>query len=130
MTATVRHVTIDSADPYRLAVFWGQVLGSAPTDDDHPGDPEVLVETAGVALLFVLVEDAKQVKNRVHLDLRPDDRTRDAEVERLLDLGATVVGDHRRTDGAGWVTLADIEDNEFCVERSAVERSRLDGVDA
>jgi predicted enzyme related to lactoylglutathione lyase len=52
----------------------------------------------------------------------PDDRTRDEEVERLLGLGATMVADHRRPDGGGWVTLADPEGNELCIERSAAER--------
>lgn len=64
------------------------------------------------------------MKNRVHLDLQPQDRTRDEEVERLLALGATLQGDHRRPDGTGWVTLHDPEGNEFCVERSAGERAK------
>jgi len=75
----------------------------------------------GPALLFQVVPEEKVAKNRVHLDLVPD-ATRDAEVARLLDLGATLVGDHRRPDGTGWVTLADPAGNEFCVERSAAER--------
>jgi hypothetical protein len=33
-----------------------------------------------------------------------------------------LVGDHRKPDGSGWVTMADPEGNEFCVERSARER--------
>ncbi len=66
--------------------------------------------------------EGKVVKNRIHLDLQPD-TTRDAEVARLLDLGATLVGDHRRPDGTGWVTLADPAGNEFCVERSTAERA-------
>ena len=55
-------------------------------------------------------------------DVLPD-TTRDAAVDRLLGLGATLVRDHRRPDGTGWVTLADPAGNEFCVERSAAERS-------
>jgi predicted enzyme related to lactoylglutathione lyase len=51
----------------------------------------------------------------------PTDRTRDEEVERLLGIGATLVADHRRPDGQGWVVLADPEGNEFCVLRSRVE---------
>jgi Glyoxalase-like domain len=69
------------------------------------------------------VPEAKTVKNRVHLDLEPDDRTRDQEVERLLGIGATLVDDQRRPDGRGWVVLADPEGNEFCVERSPAERA-------
>lgn len=123
VASSVRHVTIDCTDTYRLGGFWAQVLNASLADDDEPGDPEALVETPGVTLLFVAVTGPKTTKNRVHLDLQPTDRTRDEEVERVVSLGATVVADHRRPDGTGWVTLADIEGNEFCIERSAAERA-------
>ncbi|WP_406197087.1 VOC family protein [Kitasatospora sp. NBC_01560] len=123
MASLVRHVTIDCADAYRLAQFWLQVLDGKLGDDDHPGDPEVLVESAGVSLLFIEVPEGKTVKNRLHLDLQPQDRSRDEEVERLLALGATVLEDHRTADGRGWVTMTDTDGNEFCVERSAAERA-------
>ncbi len=67
--------------------------------------------------------EPKQVKNRVRLDLVPLERRRDEEVDRLLGVGARVVADKRRPDGAGWVVLADPEGNEFCIERSDVERA-------
>ena len=121
MASLVRHITFDCADAYTLASFWAEVLDSAVSDEDKPGDEEALVTSKGAALLFVTVPEGKSVKNRVHLDLQPQDRTRDEEVERLLAVGATLVEDHRRPDGRGWVTLADIEGNEFCVERSATE---------
>ncbi|GAA2806446.1 VOC family protein [Streptomyces showdoensis] len=122
MSSLVRHVTIDCADAYALAGFWAQVLDSKVSDEDRPGDPECLIESEGAGLLFIQVPERKAVKNRVHLDVQPQDRTRDEEVERLLGLGATLVGDHRRPDGTGWATLADPEGNEFCVERSRAER--------
>jgi predicted enzyme related to lactoylglutathione lyase len=120
MTSLIRHVTIDCADAYALAAFWSQVLDQPLHEEDQPGDPMALIEAAGV--LFVTVPEAKTVKNRVHFDLQPQDRTRDEEVERLLAIGATVVDDQRRPDGTGWVVMADPEGNEFCVERSAAER--------
>ncbi len=123
MTSLVRHITIDCTDAYRLGSFWASVLDGSLASDDLPGDPEATVTAAGGALLFVTVPEGKTVKNRVHVDLQPQDRSRDEEVERLLALGASLVADHRRADGTGWVTLADIEGNEFCVERSASERS-------
>ncbi|MFJ5706758.1 VOC family protein [Streptomyces sp. NPDC093105] len=123
MSSLVRHVTIDCADAHALATFWAEVLDGRLADDDHPGDPEATVESAGASLLFIRVPEGKSVKNRVHLDLQPQDRTRDEEVERLLALGAKLVGDHRRPDGTGWATLTDPEGNEFCVERSKAERS-------
>ncbi|MFD3875716.1 VOC family protein [Streptomyces sp. NPDC058623] len=122
MSSLVRHITIDCSDAYQLAQFWAGALDGTVADDDFPGDPEALVTAGGTGLLFVTVPDAKAVKNRVHLDLQPQDRSRDEEVERMLALGATVVGDRRNADGTGWVTMADPEGNEFCVERSAAER--------
>ncbi|MEV0440029.1 VOC family protein [Streptomyces spectabilis] len=128
MTTLVRHVTVDCSDAYKLASFWAEVLEGSLADEDSPGDPEAWVSTpAGPTLLFITVPEAKTVKNRVHFDLQPQERSRDEEVERLLELGATVVGDHRRPDGLGWVTLADIEGNEFCVERSAAEQAATGG---
>jgi hypothetical protein len=73
-------------------------------------------------LLFIEVGDAKQVRNRVHLDLRPTERPRDEEVERVTGLGATVVQDCRTDDGRGWVVMGDPEGNEFCILRSDAER--------
>jgi Glyoxalase-like domain len=127
MTAQPRNITFDCADPYLLATFWSQVTGyqEDPEEGNEPGDPEgFLVGPEGQPnLLFIAVPEPKSVKNRVHLDLMPTDRTRDQEVERLLGIGATLVADHRRPDGAGWAVLADPEGNEFCVERSAAERA-------
>lgn len=125
MTSRVRHLTFDCSDAYRQATFWAEILGGKVSDEDFPGDPEALVEADGMTLLFVTVPDAKSVKNRVHVDLQPQDRTRDEEVERVVGLGAKIVGDHRKPNGRGWVTLSDPEGNEFCVECSAAERSAL-----
>jgi hypothetical protein len=120
----VNHVTFDCRDAYALASFWSRATGHPMSDEDEPGDPEALVEFPAPqpGLLFVTVPEGKTVKNRVHLDVSPTRRTRDEEVERLLGIGATLVADHRKPDGAGWVTLADPEGNEFCVERSDGER--------
>ncbi len=104
------------------------MLGYVDLDGDPnlPGHEECAIRSpeTGHMLLFIEVPDAKQVKNRVHLDLRPTDLTRDEEVERLLAIGATHLADHReiRGDGTGWVTLADPDGNEFCVLRSHRER--------
>jgi len=119
----LRHVTIDCADPYELATFWSKVTGWPVSAQDEPGDTEVLVEAPAPVpgLLFISVPDTKTVKNRVHLDWQPTERTRDEELPRLLALGATVHEDHRKPNGRGWVTLLDPEGNEFCLEMSQAE---------
>jgi hypothetical protein len=127
MTARPRNITFDCTDPYRLAGFWSAVTGyrEDPDNGNAPADPEALLvgQDGQPNLLFIRVPEGKTVKNRVHLDLMPTQQTRDQEVARLLELGATMVADHRRTDGTGWVVLADPEGNEFCVERSVSERT-------
>ncbi|MGW1173870.1 VOC family protein [Kitasatospora sp. NPDC002543] len=122
MASLVRHVTIDCVDPQSLAAFWAEALDGTVGEEDDPGDGLAVVESAGASLLFIRVPEGKSVKNRVHLDLQPQDRSRDEEVERLVALGATVLDDRRGPDGKGWVVLSDPEGNELCVERSGAER--------
>ncbi|MFD4562680.1 VOC family protein [Streptomyces sp. NPDC058469] len=117
---TIRTLTFDcTGDPYELGLFWSELLGRPLADDDKPGDPEAAIvdPAGGPMLLFVRVPESKAAKNRIHLDLQPQGRTRSQEVERALRLGATQIADHTRPDGGGWVILADPEGNEFCVER-------------
>jgi predicted enzyme related to lactoylglutathione lyase len=119
----LRHITVDCADPYRLATFWSRTTGWPVSEIDEPGDDEVLVEAPPPVpgLLFIRVPEGKTVKNRVHLDWQPTESTRDDQVERAIAAGATVHEDHRTPDGRGWVTLLDPEGNEFCIERGPAE---------
>jgi predicted enzyme related to lactoylglutathione lyase len=121
----LRHITIDAGNPYEIAQFWSTVTGWPLGEEDQPGDDAVLVVAPAPVpgMLFIAVPEAKAAKNRVHIDWVPTERTRDEEVERLLSLGAIVHEDHRQPDGRGWVTMADPEGNEFCVERSEAERA-------
>jgi predicted enzyme related to lactoylglutathione lyase len=122
MYASVRSITIDCADPYRLARWWCEVFGVEPHPDDFPGDPEALcfLGEGQTRLLFERVPETKSGKNRLHIDVQPAGR-RDEEVERVLSLGASLVADHREADGIGWVVLADPDGNEFCIERGLAD---------
>jgi hypothetical protein len=125
VTSFLSHVSVDSRDAYAQSVWWSQVLDLAedPQDPNTPGDEECMLFSPDgrTRVLFIEVPEAKQLKNRLHFDIRPTDRTRDEEVERVLALGATQFADLRRADGSGWVTLADPEGNEFCILRSLSE---------
>ncbi|MDH6629556.1 hypothetical protein M2271_007392 [Streptomyces sp. LBL] len=104
-------VIVDAADPAALGRWWAEALGWVVVED-LPDEFEIRPEKDRLpGLLFVPVPEGKTVKNRLHLDFRPQDQ--EAEVSRLLALGA------RQADvGQGaqpWVTLADPEGNEFCV---------------
>ena len=121
---------MDALDSYAQSRWWGDLLGYVedPEDPNEPDHDECLISAPDGShrILFIKVPDAKQLKNRLHFDLRPSDRTRDEEVDRLLSTGASVVAD-RRTDVGGWVTMADPEGNEFCVLRSAEEIAAAGG---
>lgn len=116
MGVVVKHVTFDCADPRRLADFWAQVVGGEVSSDWGGEFVTVRTEGAGVEhLAFGRVPEGKAAKNRVHLDFRADDR--DAEVDRIIALGATVVASHNLGD-LEWTVLQDPEGNEFCIANS------------
>lgn len=124
MTMSVRNLTFDCSDAMSQARFWSAMTGWNVYFDD---DPEVVVAPSypnpgGLKMLFIPVPEGKTAKNRLHLDLEPTDCSRDDQVSRAVDLGATLTGDFRNEDGSGWVTLEDPEGNEFCIERSRAER--------
>jgi hypothetical protein len=118
MASRASNLCLDAADPWAQTLWWSKVLEdfTLPEDDDQgPDDDECgLVGPDDRYLLFLRVPEPKQVKNRMHLCLRPTDRSRDEEVERILALGATMYDDRRDGD-RGWAVLADPEGNEFCV---------------
>ena len=126
MTSRIMHTSVDARDAHAQSVWWAEVLGFAedPRDPNLPGHEEcmILSPDGRQRVLFIEVPEGKSVKNRIHFDLTPTDRTRDEEVERLVGLGASVHQDLRTEDGGGWVTLTDPEGNEFCVLRSESER--------
>ena len=118
MVSRTANFCIDAHDPSAQVRWWAQVLDDFVPDPDDADldDPDEtgLIGPAGRSLLFLRVPEPKTIKNRMHVCLRPVDRTRDEEVERLLGLGATMVDDLRDGD-RGWAVLADPEGNEFCV---------------
>jgi predicted enzyme related to lactoylglutathione lyase len=125
MVSVLQNVAIDCADAYELARFWSKVTGRPQHPEDEPGAHETQVLLAeGPVLHFNQVPEPKTIKNRIHLCLRPE-TSRDQEVERLLEIGATLVTDLRNPDGSGWAVLADPEGNEFCVLRSESDRAAM-----
>jgi predicted enzyme related to lactoylglutathione lyase len=104
-------VIVDAADPVALGRWWATALGWTLVNED-PDEVEIQPTPGQLpGLLFVPVTETKTVKNRLHLDFRPQDR--DAEVERLIALGATRVDISQ--GHVSWVVLADPEGNEFCI---------------
>ena len=130
MASRLTEISLDCHDPDRLADFWTAALdwvvldrepalveiGPAGRDDGALLDAVRTGPVAPTMFLAQVAED-KVVKNRLHLDLSPIDRSRDEEVDRLLALGATHA-DVGQSGEESWVVLADPEGNEFCVLRS------------
>jgi hypothetical protein len=122
-----QNISVDCNDPATLGRWWAELLGWRITFEE--ADEVALEPPAGSAqdgvspdILFLRVPEPKTVKDRLHLDLRPDDQA--AEVARAESLGARRV-DVGQSDEDTWVVLADPEGNEFCILRglTAEERS-------
>jgi hypothetical protein len=123
MTLRWYSTVVDCADAVAQAHWWANVLGwqigyEAPDEviivPPYVFTEDIPVDRQGPGLVFIPVPEAKQVKNRLHIDLAPragDDQA--AEVRRLEALGATRVDIGQGE--ASWVVLADPEGNEFCV---------------
>jgi hypothetical protein len=104
-------IIIDAREPVVLGRWWQAALGWVVVNDD-PDEFEIRPEADRFpGLLFTTAAEPKRVKNRLHLDLRPDDRER--EVNRMLALGATHIDIGQGE--VSWVVLADPEGNEFCI---------------
>jgi len=139
--ATQVQISVDCADPERLARFWADVLGyqleDPPSGHDSWSDYSRAVAGAGQEwhavvdpdgvgprVLFHRVPEAKVVKNRLHLDVRaggargtPKEQRRplvDAEANRLRSVGATLVRTEDEDDDY-FAVMQDPEGNEFCV---------------
>ena len=123
MTSTLSAVVVDCRDPETLARFWCAALGYVVHAEAEGFVGIVPAEGGGPHLDFVVVPEPRTAKNRLHLDLRPREGSRDEEVARVRALGATEVADRRgqHGPGSGWVVFADPEGNEFCILRSRAE---------
>ena len=118
MTVRIGDIVIDCTDPQLAAEFWCAALGYHITDTDETG-VAVAGDSSAPTLLFLVSDDPKLVKNRVHFDVCPTEgTTRDDEVARLEALGATRI-DIGQTWGS-WVVMADPAGNEFCVMNHVV----------
>jgi Glyoxalase-like domain len=115
MGLAIGMVTVDCADPEALSGFWAAAL-----DTQVVSGTEYFVMLSppplgGPLLAFQRVPEERAGKNRLHLDLGAPSGTRHAEVERLVGLGAAVLGERGDPTGFAWTTLTDPEGNEFCV---------------
>ncbi|MFF0477574.1 VOC family protein [Streptomyces sp. NPDC004284] len=119
MASRISELVLDCADPERLAAFWSEVLGYVEVgrEDDGSieiGPPGVGFGGAQPTLILSPGGEPRTGKLRLHIDVNATDRDQDAELERLLALGARPV-DVGQTGAENWHVLADPEGNEFCL---------------
>ncbi|MDV3129397.1 VOC family protein [Mycobacterium sp. 21AC1] len=112
MALTVEMITFDCADPDALAQWWAQAVGGE-VNAFAPGEFVVLMTADGPRLGFQKVPDPTPGKNRVHIDFTG--AAVEAEVARLVALGASETGRHSFGADFSWVVLADPEGNAFCI---------------
>ena len=120
MSLRWQNICIDCDDPITLGRWWAELLGWRITDqepDEVCLEPPAGSPQDGVSpdILFIKVPEPKTVKDRIHIDLRPEDQA--AEVARAEGLGARRV-DVGQSESDTWVVLADPEGNEFCILRA------------
>ena len=124
MACRFSEVVVDCRDPEALATFWAAVLDYQVLGREEDGSVEIGPADGfgGPAPTLVVgpVADPTPGKLRLHIDVNPTDRDQDAELERLLALGA-VRADVGQTGDEGWHVLADPEGNEFCLLRRRLE---------
>jgi hypothetical protein len=128
VTSCLSDIIVDSREPATLAKWWAETLGYSilrqsdegwvaigpwASESDRPDENSYRRGPQPPAIVFVPVADPRLVKNRVHLDIWPVDRTRDEEVAALLNRGAALA-DVGQGD-TPWKVLTDPEGNVFCV---------------
>jgi len=125
MAARISELVIDAADPERLATFWSGVLGYVELGREDDGSIEIGPADAGFGgpqptLVISPSTDPRAGKLRLHIDVNATDRDQEAELERLLALGARPA-DVGQTGTESWHVLADPEGNEFCLLRDRLK---------
>ncbi|WP_405774186.1 VOC family protein [Streptomyces sp. NBC_00859] len=125
MACRISELIIDAADPARLAAFWREVLGYVELEPEGDGSvgigpPDVGFGGPQPTLLFSPSDAPRLGKLPLHIDVNATDRDQDAELDRLLALGAVPV-DVGQTGAESWHVLADPEGNEFCLLRTRLK---------
>ncbi|MFF2700020.1 VOC family protein [Streptomyces cyaneofuscatus] len=124
MACRISELVIEAVDAERLAAFWSEVLGYVEIGRESDGSIEIGPPGTGFGgpqptLVLSPNSEPRPGKVRLHIDVSATDRDQDAELERLLALGARPA-DVGQTGNESWHVLADPEGNVFCLLRTRV----------
>ncbi len=123
MAARISELVLECQDPESLATFWCDVLDFVVLDEDHGAleiGPREGFGGPQPTIILSPTEEPEPAKSRLHIDLNATDRDQDAELQRLLGLGARPA-DVGQTGDEQWHVLADPEGNEFCLLRTRLD---------
>lgn len=124
MASRISELVLQCREPEVLARFWCDVLDFVVLE--RPGDGSIEIgprEGFGGAQPTIILSptgEPRKEKSRLHIDVNATDRDQDAELQRLLDLGARPA-DVGQTGDEAWHVLADPEGNEFCLLRRRLD---------
>ena len=119
MACRISELVLRCRDPEVLTRFWCEVLDFVVLKRYEDGGVVAIGPREGwggsqPAIIFIRGDEPEQGKSRLHIDVNATDRDQDAELERLLKLGARPA-DIGQTGQEPWHVLADPEGNEFCL---------------
>jgi len=136
MVSRFSELVVDCRDPKELAAFWCAVLDYHVVDEDPSGQAveigprdlpigddfvewrrRLRAAPSAPTIIFIVVPEAKTVKNRLHIDVSPVEGSPEDEAARLRALGATNA-DVGQSPDARWIVMRDPEGNEFCILRT------------
>jgi catechol 2,3-dioxygenase-like lactoylglutathione lyase family enzyme len=124
MVSRISELVLNCADPELLAGFWSGVLGYVELGREDGaieiGPPDVGFGGLQPTIILSPSSNPRTGRLPLHIDVNPVDRDQDAELERLLALGARPA-DVGQTSGEQWHVLADPEGNEFCLLRKRLD---------
>ena len=125
MACRISELVLDAYDPELLAAFWCDVLGYVEVgregSDIEIGPPGVGFGGPQPTIVLSRFDGpAKVGRLRLHIDVNATDRDQDAELDRLIAVGARRV-DIGQTGDESWHVLADPEGNEFCLLRQRLD---------
>jgi len=110
----LNHITFACDDPGRVAEFWTQLL------DGYSAEPQgqaYFGRGDGPELFFSRMPKSPTIELPIHLDINVPDR--EAELQRLLELGAKLVEtkSHQISEFSEiWTVMRDPEGNGFCIQ--------------
>jgi hypothetical protein len=125
MASRISELVLDCRDPELLARFWCEVLDFVvlyryEEDGTLEIGPREGFGGAQPTIILSKTENPEPSKPRLHIDINATDRDQDAELERLLKIGARPA-DIGQTGEESWHVLADPEGNEFCLLRKQLK---------